>query len=168
MASYPSEEFDPKRARATAKRILETANCEECAADAIDALISSMAKHGHRRSDPVRSLMSNLGDRWSTLILILLGVSRFRYAALHKLINAVRPPDEHKISQRMLTLRLRVLEREGLVHRTVIDTVPPQVEYRLTTFGAEFLVQINAIITWINSHETMAMSARLQADSRTD
>jgi DNA-binding HxlR family transcriptional regulator len=74
-----------------------------------------------------------LGDRWSSLIMHLLSGGMLRHVELRRLICAVSA--EHDISQRLFTLKLKVLERDGLVARTVTVDVPPRVEYALTDLG---------------------------------
>src|SRR5215469_12523563 len=73
---------------------------------------------------PVRHVLDRLGDAWSFLVVLHLGAGRHRFNALKRRIDG--------ISQRMLTLTLRKLERDGLVSRAVRPTTPPQVEYALT------------------------------------
>ncbi len=80
---------------------------------------------------PVRDVLGQLGDKWSTLIIGLLGEKAHRFGELRRSI-----PD---ISQRMLTQTLKDLQRDGLVDRTVFATVPPSVEYKLTPLGQSLL-----------------------------
>ena len=89
---------------------------------------------------PVSGLFRRLGDRWSMLVIILLGGRTHRYNELHRAIEG--------ISQRMLTRTLRTLEADGLVTRTVHPTVPPSVEYGLTERGRSLLVPISALADW--------------------
>jgi DNA-binding HxlR family transcriptional regulator len=76
---------------------------------------------------PVRQVLDQIGDKWSTLMLLSLSEKPYRFGELRRLI-----PD---ISQRMLTQTLRDLQRNGLILRTVFPTQPPSVEYRLTPLG---------------------------------
>lgn len=78
---------------------------------------------------PVGDVLRRVGDKWSTLILVLLGSRPHRYNELHRSVEA--------ISQRMLTRTLRGLETDGLVQRTVHPTVPPGVECSLDPAGRE-------------------------------
>jgi DNA-binding HxlR family transcriptional regulator len=75
----------------------------------------------------VREVLDRVGDKWSVLVVGLLGLRTHRFSELHRAIEG--------ISQRMLTLTVRALERDGLVTRTVYPTVPPRVEYALTDLG---------------------------------
>jgi DNA-binding HxlR family transcriptional regulator len=89
---------------------------------------------------PVSDVFRRLGDRWSMLVVIMLGGRPHRYNDLHRAIEG--------ISQRMLTRTLRALEHEGLVHREVFPTVPPSVEYSLTPLGRSLLVPVSALADW--------------------
>jgi len=89
---------------------------------------------------PVSDVFRRLGDRWSMLVVIMLGGRPHRYNDLHRAIEG--------ISQRMLTRTLRTLEHDGLVHREVFPTVPPSVEYSLTPLGRSLLVPVSALADW--------------------
>jgi DNA-binding HxlR family transcriptional regulator len=93
-------------------------------------LVHAMSRDGTARDLPVREIPARLGDRWSTLLMILLSTGTFRHATLRRLVIVTSA--EGKISQRMLTLRLRTLERDGLVMRRPTNTHPPGMEYSLT------------------------------------
>ena len=94
---------------------------------------------------PVSNLFRRLGDRWSMLLIILLGQRTHRYNELHRAIDG--------ISQRMLTRTLRILETDGLVTRTVHPTNPPSVEYGLTDLGRSLLVPVSALAEWAVAHQ---------------
>ena len=113
---------------------------------------------GHERDDPVREIMSRLGDSWSPLILSILSTGRYRHAALRRVIAVVSA--EAAISQRMLTLRLRALERDGLVLRDVEPTVPPTVCYALSPLGHELAERLDGMIRWIKDNESTVRRAR--------
>ena len=82
----------------------------------------------------VREILDRVGDKWSVLVISLLGERGHRFGELRRAIEG--------ISQRMLTLTLRQLERDGLVSRTVHATVPPRVDYALTPLGQSVLEPI--------------------------
>jgi DNA-binding HxlR family transcriptional regulator len=88
----------------------------------------------------VRSVLTRIGDKWSMLVVTLLGDGSIRFNELKRQIDG--------ISQRMLTLTLRNLERDGLVTRTVYPTVPPRVEYALTAMGRSLLEPITELGEW--------------------
>jgi DNA-binding HxlR family transcriptional regulator len=106
----------------------------------------------------VRHLLDRIGDKWSLLVIALLGRGTRRFSELRREID--------EISQRMLTLTLRHLERDGLVERTVYPVVPPRVEYRLTPLGATLLETIQALVTWTVEHREEIASARAAYDAR--
>ncbi|MDR7273643.1 winged helix-turn-helix transcriptional regulator [Catenuloplanes atrovinosus] len=93
---------------------------------------------------PVSDVFRRVGDRWSMLVVILLGTRSYRYNDLHRSIEG--------ISQRMLTRTLRSLEEDGLVSRTVHPTVPPGVEYALTPLGRTLLEPLSALADWAVTH----------------
>ncbi|MEQ1489624.1 MAG: helix-turn-helix domain-containing protein [Terricaulis sp.] len=101
---------------------------------------------------PVRQVLDQVGDKWTTLIIMLLDESPARFNALRRAI-----PD---ISQRMLTQTLRNLQRDGLVARRVYPTVPPAVEYSLTPLGRSLLGPINVLAQWANENMAEVMRAR--------
>ncbi len=129
-------------------------------------LAAAMQANGNTRVDPMRAMSAHIGDRWSTLILILLAIGTFRHAELRRTVATLS--SEGKISQRVLTEKLRTLERDGLVHRDDAATVPPVVHYSLTPLGREFMAQIAALHGWIAAHQSAIHAARSDFDSRED
>lgn len=101
---------------------------------------------------PVRDVLGQLGDKWSTLIIGLLGEKTHRFGELRRSI-----PD---ISQRMLTQTLKDLQRDGLVERTVFATVPPSVEYKLTPLGRSLLSPLGVLIEWAETNHGAIRLAR--------
>jgi DNA-binding HxlR family transcriptional regulator len=104
---------------------------------------------------PAGDVFRRVGDKWSVLVVILLGGRPHRYNDLHRSIEG--------ISQRMLTRTLRGLETDGLVHREVHPTVPPGVEYRLTALGGTLLGPLSALADWAVEHEADIAAARSRA-----
>jgi DNA-binding HxlR family transcriptional regulator len=88
----------------------------------------------------VRQVLTRVGDKWSVLVVTLLRDGPKRFSELRRTIEGV--------SQRMLTLTLRGLERDGLVTRTVEPTIPPRVDYELTPLGQTLLVPVMALARW--------------------
>lgn len=127
-------------------------------------VLEGMAVFGASRSEPIRSIGALLGDRWSTLIVHVLRDGPFRYAVLHRLVGAVN--HINAISQRMLSLRLHTLEREGLVKRIVSQSAPPQVSYVLTDMGISFAKEADSFSHWVISHMSEVKSARERFDAR--
>jgi len=105
---------------------------------------------------PVREVLDRVGDKWSVLVIVLLGQRTHRFNELHRAIEG--------ISQRMLTLTVRSLERDGLVKRTVYATIPPRVDYELTELGETLLVPLGALSAWANAHRGDIKAARDQHD----
>jgi DNA-binding HxlR family transcriptional regulator len=100
----------------------------------------------------VREILDRVGDKWSVLVIALLGEQGRRFSELRRSIEG--------ISQRMLTLTLRQLERDGLVARTVHATVPPRVDYELTPLGRSVLEPLMGLMTWAQEHGTDVAEAR--------
>jgi DNA-binding HxlR family transcriptional regulator len=116
----------------------------------LGAMVRNMAADGVRREDPMREVFARMGDKWSTLLLLLLRTGNYRHAVLRRLVSAVG--SEGRISQRMLTLRLRGLERDGLIVRRTISTQPPGVEYGLSELGAGLVLQLDTMMQWVRTH----------------
>jgi len=132
----------------------------------VTALARQMAEHGVRRDEPVRMIFGLLGDRWTTLILLVLGMGTWRHAELRRVLG--RLGAEEKISQRVLTLKLRTLEREGLVVRRVTESIPPKVSYALTPIGVELRAEAERLIAWVNSRAAKIHAARAAFDRMAD
>ncbi|MEU0477807.1 helix-turn-helix domain-containing protein [Streptosporangium sp. NPDC006013] len=101
---------------------------------------------------PVGDVFRRMGDKWSMLLVVLLGRRPHRYNELHRAIEG--------ISQRMLTRTLRSLETDGLVRREVHPTVPPSVEYSLTPLGRTLLQPLSALADWAVLHEAEVNEVR--------
>jgi DNA-binding HxlR family transcriptional regulator len=106
----------------------------------------------------VREVLDRVGDKWSVLAIALLGGGTRRFNELRRTIEG--------ISQRMLTLTLRGLERDGLVTRTVFPTVPPRVEYSLTPLGRTLLQTVTELANWASSNGQAIQQARVAFDAR--
>jgi DNA-binding HxlR family transcriptional regulator len=105
----------------------------------------------------VREVLSRVGDKWSVLVIVLLGERRRRFSELRRSVEG--------ISQRMLTLTLKALERDGLVSRTVYPTIPPRVEYELTELGRTLLEPIMALAGWAERNRVAIHEARSRFDA---
>ena len=104
----------------------------------------------------VSDVLARIGDKWSVLVVSLLGQGPRRFNELRRAIGG--------ISQRMLTLTLRGLERDGLVTRTVFPTVPPRVDYELTPLGRDLLNPVAALGDWAIRNQSKIATAREQFD----
>jgi DNA-binding HxlR family transcriptional regulator len=149
--------------RSLAQILGEAAPGNEAALAQLGAMVRNMAADGVLREDPMREVFARIGDKWSTLLLLLLRTGNYRHAVLRRLVSAVG--SEGRISQRMLTLRLRALERDGLIARRVISTQPPGVEYGLTELGSGLMQQIDIMMQWIRAHIAEIRRARQQFEA---
>ena len=107
----------------------------------------------------VREVLNRVGDKWSVQIVDFLGDGPMRFSDLRRSIEG--------ISQRMLTLTLRGLERDGLISRTVFPEIPPRVEYELTRLGKTLLEPIQGLSEWAERNRTSIQEARARFDSKT-
>ncbi|PHR61877.1 MAG: transcriptional regulator [Robiginitomaculum sp.] len=134
--------------------------------NAIHQLALDMSAYGADKSDPIRELMALLGDKWTTLILLVLYSGKFGSSDLKKTITILAAED--KISRRMLTVKLRSLERNGMVLRTTSADIPPRVDYELTSLGQSFTKKAHQTILWIREHFEAISKARKQFDLSDD
>lgn len=104
----------------------------------------------------VAGVLQRIGDKWTVLLVGLLSDGPKRFNEMKRAVNG--------ISQRMLTLTLRGLERDGLVTRTVYSTVPPKVEYALTELGKTLTETLAAIGAWARENGDAVEAARLKFD----
>lgn len=106
---------------------------------------------------PVRATLSRIGDKWSVLIVMALCTGPLRFNELKRAVEG--------ITQRMLTLTLRGMERDGLVAREVFPTTPPRVEYRLTDLGLSLRGPVEAIGRWAVANEAGISAAQARYDA---
>jgi len=106
----------------------------------------------------IREVLARVGDKWSVFVITLLGERTMRFTELQRSIEG--------ISQRMLTLTLRQLERDGLVDREVYPVVPPRVEYSLTSLGSTLLPPLLGVAEWAREHRTDIERARVEYDAQ--
>ena len=112
----------------------------------------------YARDCPTRQLLDRIGDKWSVLILLLLGDDAMRFNALKRRVDGV--------SQKMLSQTLRSLERDGLVTREVVATVPVTVTYRITPLGRELLASLQLMIDWAETRMAAVETAQRRFDGR--
>jgi DNA-binding HxlR family transcriptional regulator len=108
----------------------------------------------------VSSVLARVGDKWSVLIIVLLGNGPKRFSEIKRLVGG--------ISQRMLTLTLRGLERDGLVNRTQFPTIPPRVDYELTELGRSLWEAVKPLGEWAQRHVQHITKARAAFDKKND
>jgi DNA-binding HxlR family transcriptional regulator len=109
---------------------------------------------------PVRLILARVGDKWSVLIVMALCDGPRRFNEVKRAIGT--------ISQRMLTLTLRGMERDGLVKRTVLPTKPPRVDYELTELGHSLREPIERLGRWAIDNEAEITRAQMDFDLKTD
>ena len=106
----------------------------------------------------VSEVLARVGDKWSVLVVSTLGGGPRRFNELRKALGS--------ISQRMLTLTLRALERDGLVTRTVYPTIPPRVDYELTRLGRSLLEPVSELGLWARRNRPAIAQARERFDAQ--
>jgi DNA-binding HxlR family transcriptional regulator len=105
----------------------------------------------------VSEVLDRVGDKWTVLVVSELGRGPKRFNEIRRALGS--------ISQRMLTLTLRALERDGLVVRTVFPTIPPRVEYELTKLGRSLLEPVNGLGLWARRNRATIEDARRRFDA---
>ena len=108
----------------------------------------------------VSEVLARIGDKWSVLVVSTLGPGSKRFNEIRRSLGS--------ISQRMLTLTLRGLERDGLVKRTVFPTIPPRVDYELTALGRSLLEPVSGLGDWARQNRPAIEKARAQFDRAED
>jgi DNA-binding HxlR family transcriptional regulator len=108
----------------------------------------------------VSEVLSRVGDKWTVLVVSELGNGPRRFNEIRRALGS--------ISQRMLTLTLRGLERDGLVTRTVFPTIPPRVDYELTRLGRSLLEPVSGIGLWARQNRAAIQEARQRFDAAAD
>lgn len=108
----------------------------------------------------ISSVLARVGDKWSVLIIVLLGDGPKRFNEIKRAVGG--------ISQRMLTLTLRGLERDGLVTRTQFPTIPPRVDYELTDLGHSLWNAVEPLGVWARGHVAHIIKARAGFDEKSD
>lgn len=115
------------------------------------------AGQGGLANCPIRNVVQNIFDKWSSLLLMALAEQPYRFGELRRLV-----PD---ISQRMLTQTLRDLQRDGYVHREVFPTKPPSVEYSLTEMGHQMYDSLQHLLHWAENNDARVRAARERFDA---
>lgn len=106
----------------------------------------------------ISQVLARVGEKWSILIIMMLSGGPRRFTELKRSING--------ISQRMLTLCLRGLERDGLINRNVIAVMPPHIEYSLTPLGVSLTQPVIALGSWASDHIADIAAARAAFDQQ--
>ncbi|MCJ9707060.1 MULTISPECIES: helix-turn-helix domain-containing protein [unclassified Bradyrhizobium] len=140
--------------------LLKPENTDLPASPRPDARSDTQPDPNHADCRGVASVLSRVGDKWSVFVIMMLGGGPKRFNELKRMING--------ISQRMLTLTLRGLERDGLVTRTIFPTIPPRVDYELTDLGRGLSQPVEALGRWAMEHLAQIEAARTRFDQRND
>lgn len=111
----------------------------------------------HDQCRAISDVLARVGDKWTVMVVGLLSDGPMRFNELRRTIGG--------ISQRMLTLTLRGLERDGLVTRTVYPTIPPRVEYALTDRGITLIEPLKALFAWASEHNAAIERSRQAFDA---
>ena len=107
--------------------------------------VKNMKTFYHDGICPVRDILSHIGSKWSVLILISLNANgKMRFSDIQRSLD--------DISQRMLTVTLRILEKDDLINRQVFPEIPPRVEYELSQKGKSFIPLLTELVNWITTN----------------
>jgi DNA-binding HxlR family transcriptional regulator len=128
--------------------------------DVTDSPVESAFPTDHRGEQCMRvsEVLARVGDKWSILVIGTLGTGPRRFNELKREVDG--------ISQRMLTLTVRGLERDGLITRTVTPSIPPRVDYALTDLGRSLLEPVRALGEWAIVNRTTVDAARNMFDAQ--
>ena len=119
--------------------------------------VPSSPSPNERDCEATRKILDRVADKWSLYVITTLQGGSRRFNELKREIDG--------ISQRMLTLTLRGLERDGLVTRTVFPTIPPRVDYELTELGRTLLEPVMALVAWADKNTPAIAEAQMRFDA---
>jgi len=130
-------------------------------------LMSDMLDHNVSPESPSLQVLQRVGDRWSPLILCILSSGTYRHTELHRVVNVLSDmSNTTHVSQRILTLKLRALERDGFLSRKVWPTVPPRTDYALTSTGAALAEWLLSLMAWCQEKSVSIQDAQKSYDRR--
>jgi DNA-binding HxlR family transcriptional regulator len=118
----------------------------------------NMKANAYAANCPTRQILDRVGDKWAVLILLLVRDEPMRFNALRRAIEG--------ISQKMLSQVLKSLERDGLIKRRVIATVPVTVEYSITPLGATLSNAVDALRDWAENNLKEVLNAQRRYDAQ--
>lgn len=160
----PDWELDTQKLMERIKPLLGSSASKE-ALQFLERQCKWAARYGSDRKSPVVSMLGHVGNYWCSAILLFLRVGPLRPSQLRSIINTAPTPP---ISKRMMTLNLRLLERDGLIEREVYDSRLAHVEYRLTDIGLQLSDMSIQITEWGVRNAEKILSARQQFDAQDD
>lgn len=120
----------------------------------------NVPEDAHDNCRALSDILNRVGDKWTVFVVGVLAGGPARFNEIRRAVDG--------ISQRMLTLTLRGLERDGLVSRTVYPTIPPRVDYELTELGCTLIGPLSALADWAQRNRAAIEVARRKFDSRKD
>lgn len=139
---------------------------EEGRRDRLHKLMSDVLEQNVRPESPTLHMWQIIGDRWAPLILFILSTGTFRHSELQRVVNVFSEmSDATPISQRVLTLKLRMLERDGFLTRTVWPIVPPRADYALTPLGQSLIQLLEQVVSWSEKNGAKMVAAQRNYDS---
>ncbi len=113
----------------------------------------NLEKYSDITDCPVRNVLDRIGDKWSILIISILGeYGTMRFNQINHMIG--------NISQKMLTVTLKTLEADGLISRKIYPEIPPKVEYKLTALGESLLPAIATLTKWALANMPTILTSR--------
>jgi DNA-binding HxlR family transcriptional regulator len=147
----------------TALGAVDLAHLDADQEDRLKRLSRLLAGYEIVTDNPIVNVVDHVGNYWRSWMLVILQTGTYRYSTIMKLLNAIDP--SHPISQRMLTLGLRLLERDGLVERRVVEDVRRHVEYSLTPVGKDLSERFMSLVEWIDSQADKIEQSRSKYDA---
>ena len=125
--------------------------------EAVTAEYEELCRYAPKSGPAIRGVIDRIGDKWSLLVIVTLAGGPMRHGELRRQVIGV--------SQRMLTLTLRQLERDGLITRTIHPEIPPRVEYALTDLGTTLIPPALSIAHWAIANYATIEKSRVEFDS---
>jgi DNA-binding HxlR family transcriptional regulator len=124
-----------------------------------EACTSACVSHTYDHDrEAMRSVLARTGDKWSVLIVVLLGDGAKRFCDIKRAVGG--------ITQKVLSRTLRALERDGLIKRTLVSALPARVEYELTCLGRSLWTAVQPLGAWAHAHVRQVSMSRAQYDER--
>ena len=114
--------------------------------------VTTDCREAHSQCRAVADILARIGDKWTVLVVGSLSQGPLRYNEIRRMVDG--------ISQRMLTLTLKGLERDGLVTRTLFPSVPPRVDYELTELGRTLREPLEVLFQWATENRGAMLAAR--------
>lgn len=127
---------------------------ETIAVNQLDTMKNNLEEYGQPAECPIRKILDRFGDKWSILIILILGMNK-KPMRFNEIMSTIKD-----VSQKMLTVTVRTLEADGLVSRKLYPEIPPRVEYELTPLGKELLPYIDSLAGWAAKNMDQIIKSR--------